>query len=85
MPRGAAAVYSAACMTAAAPPFPPAPWQASPRLRLREFAAHDVDDLVRMHQRALAAGDHQLGELLREGAAAARDGAALLVGVQRSQ
>ena len=50
MPRGAAAVYSAACMTAPAPPFPSAPWQASPRLRLREFAAHDVDDLVRMHR-----------------------------------
>ena len=29
---------------------PPAPWLASARLRLREFAAHDVDELARMHR-----------------------------------
>ncbi|QTD45517.1 GNAT family N-acetyltransferase [Ottowia testudinis] len=34
----------------AAPPIAPAPWAASARLRLREFSAHDVDDLVRMHR-----------------------------------
>ncbi|MFD1711541.1 GNAT family N-acetyltransferase [Ottowia sp. GY511] len=32
------------------PPPYGAHWQASPRLRLREFAAHDLDDVVRMHQ-----------------------------------
>lgn len=31
-------------------PTPPAPWPASARLRLREFAAHDVDELSHMHR-----------------------------------
>ncbi len=30
-------------------PTPAAPWQASARLRLREFAAYDLDALTRMH------------------------------------
>ena len=37
-------------MTAAAPPLPAPPWPASARLRLREFAAHDTDDLADMHR-----------------------------------
>ena len=37
-------------MTAAAPPLPAPPWSASARLRLREFAAHDTDDLADMHR-----------------------------------
>ena len=45
---------------------PDAFWQASPRLRLREFAAHDLDDVVRMHQdprvRALLVDDLALDD-----------------------
>ena len=45
-----ACVYSAAFMITPPPPFADPPWPASARLRLREFAAHDVGDLARMHR-----------------------------------
>lgn len=51
---------------AAAPPLSPGPWLASARLRLREFAAHDVADLARMHReprvRALLVDDLALDD-----------------------
>ena len=57
---------SAATLAADATPPPPGPWQASPRLRLREFAAHDVADVARMHRdprvRALLVDDLALDD-----------------------
>ncbi|MFT4193966.1 GNAT family N-acetyltransferase [Ottowia sp.] len=48
------------------PPLPPSPWPASARLRLREFAACDAQDIVDMHHdprvRALLVDDHPLHE-----------------------
>ena len=48
------------------PTFPPPPWSASARLRLREFAAYDAQDIVDMHHdprvRALLVDDHPLHE-----------------------
>lgn len=47
-------------------PLPPTPWLVSARLRLREFADHDAQDLVNMHHdarvRALLVDDQPLHE-----------------------
>ena len=47
--------------------LPACPWLASPRLRLREFAAHDLAELARMHRdprvRALLVDDLALDDV----------------------
>jgi len=53
-------------MTATPPALPPSPWLASPRLRLREFANHDVQHIIHMHHepyiRAWLIDDQPLNE-----------------------
>ena len=47
---------------------------------------HRVEQFAQLaRQRALVPGHHQLGDLLRDGAAAAPDGGVLLVGVERGE
>ena len=60
-------IDSPAAPSVAAATAPPAgPWLASPRLRLREFAAHDLAELARMHRdprvRALLVDDLALDD-----------------------